>query len=272
MIRIMRTFCGVISTMLDLSDCTFNIPVRIESPDRQNNLTLVLDYIGKHLKTKVIIGEQDSMSKIKYFWKPEWSSFCEHIFIEDSNHLFHKTKILNILAKASTTPYIISYDSDILFEPRQYVQARDMIRVNVTDFCYPFAEALQNIPKSSYETISSSLSIDTVRQHITRDKHPEPPPGGCLFMHRQKFINGGMENENMISYGPEDRERATRLHKLGYRVIRIPGPIYHMDHSRTTNSNHLHPYFHKNEEEFHKIMRITKEELQQYVKTWEWCK
>lgn len=268
----MRIFCGVILAMLDLSDCTFNIPVRIESQDRQNNLTLILDYIGKHLNTKVLIAEQEVESKVKSFWKPEWSSFCELIVINDSSPLFHKTKCLNILAKASKTPYLISYDSDILFEPQQYIQARDMIKRNITDFCYPFADALANIPKDCYSTLISTLSLDSIKTRIIRDRNPEPPPGGCFFIHKEKFIKAGMENEYMISYGPEDRERTTRLHKLGYRVVRIPGNIYHMDHSRTDNSTHLHSYFSKNEEEFHKIVRITKEELQQYIQTWEWCK
>lgn len=66
-------------TKIDLYDVTLNIPVAIESKDRQINLTILMDYLYKHINTNVLICEISNEPRIKHFWKPEWSSFLKTI-------------------------------------------------------------------------------------------------------------------------------------------------------------------------------------------------
>ena len=91
-------------------------------------------------------------------------------------------------------------------------------------------------------------------------------------MNKQKFIEGGMENENFVSWGPEDVERRDRLIKLGYKIASVDGKLFHLDHSRTFNSNTTNPRFKQNEEEYKKIQNFSREQLRQYVGGWPWTK
>ena len=44
--------------MIDLSDLTLMIPVKIDSDDRVLNLNVVATYLRHHFKTNIIIAEQ----------------------------------------------------------------------------------------------------------------------------------------------------------------------------------------------------------------------
>jgi hypothetical protein len=256
---------------VDLTDVTFNIPIAIESEDRKNNLTLILDYIGKYFNTNVIICESSEKMIIKDFWKPEWSSFVRVLFAENKTQFFYKTKLLNELAKMSKTEIIVSYDSDVILSPSLYIEAAKAIRNKEYDFCYPFNKPLKHIKKENFPLIRDTLDVSIIDPY-TEITHPGVPPGGCFFMNREKFISVGMENENMISWGPEDQERLYRVRKLGYTVGALNGSLYHLDHHITPNSFYTNPIYHKNVDEFNKIQRMSLTELNDYIKTFYWGK
>ncbi len=255
--------------MIDLSDCTFTIPVRIESEDRQNNLALVLNYIKTHFKTNVIICEQDSQSNVKSMWQKDWATFCTHMFLEDKTPLFHKTRCLNLMIKVAKTPIIISHDSDVLLFPEKYVAARDAIRDGVLDFCYPFDKPLHNIAKKYYPDLNDSYDLNLIIDK-TEIPHLSPPPGGCFFINKSKFIEAGMENEHMVAYGPEDQERLLRLTKLGYKISRLHGILYHMDHVKINSSVENHDYSKSNKDEYDRIQMMNAIQLKNYVSKWSW--
>jgi predicted glycosyltransferase involved in capsule biosynthesis len=91
-------------------------------------------------------------------------------------------------------------------------------------------------------------------------------------MNKESFIKAGMENENFISWGPEDSERYNRYNILGLKVQRIQGGIYHMDHFVGENSSPTNKFFKHNEREFLKIATRSKAQLQEMINTWEWLK
>lgn len=252
---------------IDLSDVTFTIPIGIESQDRKNNLTLVLDYLGKYFNTNVIVCESGKNIQVKNFWKPEWNSYVRCLFIENKTDYFYKTRILNKMAEMAKTPIIVSYDSDVLLQPEKYVAAADAIRSGKLDFCYPFNKPLKHIFKKDFRVIRESLNLDVV-EPLTGIIHQGIPPGGCFFMNRKKFIEAGMENENMISWGPEDQERLDRVKKLGYKVDSLDGYLYHVDHMITHNSTYSNPLYKNNVREHEKVLRLSAEELRRYIKTW----
>lgn len=252
---------------IDLSDVTFTIPVGIESQDRKNNLTLIIDYLGKHFKTNIIVCESGKSLHIKDFWKPEWASYTKCLFMENKTDFFYKTRILNKMAELVKTPIVVSYDSDVLMYPELYVKAANAIRSGEYDFCYPFNKPLKHILRKDFRTIRETLNIASVEKHTTIT-HQGIPPGGCFFMNREKFIEGGMENENMISWGPEDQERLDRFRKLGYKVGSLEGYLYHVDHLITQNSSYSNPLYKNNVKEHEKILRMTETELKDYIKTW----
>jgi hypothetical protein len=256
---------------IDLRDVTFTIPLSIESEDRKKNLTILLDYLYKYFDTNVIICESDKEMKIKQFWKQEWSSFCRLLFLENKTSFFYKTRLLNTMTKTVKTDIVVSYDSDVLLPPLKYVEAANKIRSKELDFCYPFNKPLKHIEKDSLLLLYKSLDLDMI-DAMTKITHQGIPPGGCFFMNKEKFIAAGMENENMVSWGPEDQERLSRIKKLNYNVGSIDGHLYHMDHMITQNSYYSNPLYQINVTEFEKIKRMSELELRQYIKGFSWLR
>ena len=95
--------------------------------------------------------------------------------------------------------------------------------------------------------------------------------GGVLFFNKKSFIAAGMENEHYISYGPEDWERPIRYSTLDFKIERLDGNLYHIDHWIGDNSSTNNPHFFNNNVEFEKVKQMNKEQLIEYIKTWEWC-
>ena len=257
------------SSKINLKDVTFMIPLRIESEDRKRCLTIVIDYLIKHFDTKILVLEEGAGSLFPSIKKIEWEPYVKYIYRNTDQALFYKTLDLNIMSRHATTPIICALDSDCIFYPRQYVQAANKIRLKTLDFCYPFNQPNFNIRKEHISDLERTLDPASVHSRITPPT-ALVPPGGCFFMNKEKFIEGGMENQNMISYGPEDTERRDRMTILGYNVGSIDGPLFHIDHSRTTNSNDHNPLFIKNTEEYRKVKMMSRNQLRNYVSTWEW--
>ena len=96
---------------------------------------------------------------------------------------------------------------------------------------------------------------------------------GAIFLNRKDFIQAGMSNEHITSWGPDDAEQKKRMEILGYSMVRVAGPLFHLWHPRGINSS----YGNQEErlrltEEYLKVASSGKVELQQYISTWGWCK
>lgn len=259
------------SGKINLTDVTFMIPLRIESEDRKRCVTIVIDYILKYFNTNILILEEGPSSFFPGIKKPEWQPYVKYIFRRSTDQLFHKTLNLNLMVKNSETPIVCAMDSDCIFYPYQYHRAVQKIREGILDFCYPFNKPNHNIIKSLIPNLQSTMDLSSVHSKI-KPTSILVPPGGCFFMNKSKFIQAGMENQYMVSYGPEDMERRDRLMILGYKVGDTDGPLFHIDHDRTVNSNDHNPLFAKNTEEYNKVRFMSREQLRNYVSTWEWAK
>jgi hypothetical protein len=259
--------------MIDLLDVTFNIPVRFDSPERKENIDLVIEYILRHFKTNIFICEEAEQKKFDYLEKYG----CRYFFLKPRYPNLHRTRCLNILAKKSRTPIITNYDCDVLFEPCQYEEAVETIRKNVFDACFPFGGKFYDVPRMYYGKIKSSMSLADVEESdcilLNRSSI-----GGAVFWNKRSFFAGGMENENFIGWGYDDNERVERFKKLGYKVGRIEGSLFHLEHPRKSISSFnsikkilgymKNPYPRKNKMEYRKVKSMSKEILMEYVKSW----
>jgi predicted glycosyltransferase involved in capsule biosynthesis len=257
---------GLVEVKYDLKDTTFIIPVRIEDDMRLNNINLILKYINYHFDTNIIVCESSSIPLLKS------SEKHKYIFNKDDNPVFYRTKILNFLIKQVKTPYVINCDADVLVRVNGYCEAIQSLRKNIADFVFPYSGYFYNVPTSYYKLIESSMSVDVVNLDKCEELHSNSV-GGIVCMNKDMFIKSGMENEKFISWGAEDLERVFRWQKLQMRLGRIAGPLYHMNHNRQhINSSSKNPHYLDNEKEYKKIATMTKEELIQYMKTWDWLK
>lgn len=252
--------------MIDLTDVTFNIPFKLDTPERLRNLRMIIKFITTNFKTNIILCENDTEQKFH-----DVGDF-KHIFIPRGDYLMHRTHCINVLALASKTPIIVNYDTDVLFPIEQYVQAVKVIRENKYDMVYPYDGRFIEIVEPHISTIQNSMSVSFLNPSMGNVLNPKSV-GGAIFWNRQKFIEGGLENERFMSWGFEDNERLHRFGVLGYRISRVEGPLYHLYHPRSQNSaNTQHKAYYDNEAEYHRILSLSKEVLRQQISTWAWAK
>lgn len=253
---------------LNLDDVTFTIPVMFDSNDRRENLELSVQHLLDNFQTHIIIGEQNGKRFEKTFEKYKCVKY--HAFNDMKE--FHRTKMLNDMAVMSNTTIVVNYDADVFMPPMQLVEAAHAIRHQHKDMVYPYDGRFARVPRKEWTPmLNRFLDVGMFKDHQFRGMGAGPySVGGAIMVHVDKFIESGMENEKMISYAPEDTERFERFNRLGYKVERIKGPLYHLDHAATINSSISHMHYQQNVLELRIEQQMNNDELAAYVKTWPW--
>lgn len=238
-----------------LRDTTFIIPFFFDHQDRRNNLNLNIALLRENFYTHVTIDEFTPESPIDPF---------------------HRTKMINNVARRSSTPYIVNWDADVIVAPMQILKSIKRLRAGI-DMVMPYDWRFARIPLRMdwHSKIGNSMDIGCVSGHrpsfIGFNPGDKESWGGAVFFNKQSFIKGGMENENFISFGPEDSERRERFTKLGFSIERVRGCIYHLNHFKGLNSGKKHCHFAMNSLEYKRVLGMTKDELQAYVDSWTWA-
>lgn len=251
-----------------LSSVTFIIPVRIESADREFNFLRVIQYLCDNFITKIIIKESDSgESKVKELLKRINHVECEivHIFEHTDDPIFHRTRLLNEMLMQVKTPVTVNYDIDVFMRPEAHIEAADAIIDGGYDLVYPYAKGEGNeLFGKAQRAVFFPDKQNYNGEDLFNEKYHKAWSslcGHCQFFKTKSYIEGGMENEEFISYGAEDVERMERFIRMGYKVNWLPNAIYHLEHSRGLNSNQTNPHFNKNEELYRETITLSKEQL-----------
>ena len=251
---------------LNLRNTTFIIPLYLESEDRKLNLHITLAYLSKHLDTNIIILEHDTVSKVPQILENlNLDTNIKYVFSENKagNDIFHRTRFLNEMLDLVETQVVVNYDVDILLRPDVYFECQEKI-LDGSDLIYPYfwGDSQYQIHSPGRHTIHTTNDIDLIApQHmaITRSEY-----GHCQFFSTKSYREGGMENENFISYGPEDKERGYRFQKLGYKVEWLNNMVYHIEHSRGVNSSSANPHMANNNNFLSQVQSYTEGELRHY--------
>lgn len=257
----------------NLKDCTFTIPVRVDTDERRENLHLVLDYLDHHFDTNIIIIEESGVAQLRHL-----GDRFTFIHTPSDQEYFHRTRILNIAAHKATTKIIANYDTDVLIPPDQILGAVRKIRAGELHGCWPYGGMFINVNRELIPIIRSRMSIEFLGDD-PREMDPmraymlnEFSFGGAIFWDKHAFISGGMENETFKSWGYEDNERVTRFGKLGFKLGRVPGPLFHLDHPRGVNSSESNSWIAINAKEQAAVDSMDEETLRTYVRNWGWTR
>jgi len=245
------------SDKIDLTDVTFVIPFYHDTPERLENLKAVLKFINENFETMISISEVGDKS----VWAELDISGC-HTFEYRDDGLFHRTRVINdgIKHPGVRTPFIAIYDTDVIFDPQDVLQAVKSLRLGC-EFVYPYNGDFVDIERSYIQD-----GVIKERESLTKDSC-----GGAVFVNRDAYWEAGLEDENIISWGPEDTERKARMLKLKYTMARSTGKCYHIKHPPSPNSG-PNKYTQQNNAEFEKVRDMEKDELINYINTWEWAK
>jgi|GEM_PF-805955 len=248
---------------ISLKDVTFTIPVFYDHPDRKQNLDLSVCLLQHYFDTNIIVQENNSAG-------------LQHIgkyidYLQSGHPVFHRTKMLNEMARVATTDIIVNWDCDIVLPPLQIWKAVQAIR-NGADMVFPYDGRFARIPRMVwYKDLCHWLDIGIIgdaKFNGMNSNDNSNSVGGAVFWNKASYFAIGGENENFISFGAEDQERVVRAEKLGLTIERIKGCLYHINHWVGVNSTTQNPYFMTNRKEFEKVQGMSKEELLIYIQSW----
>ena len=270
--------------MVDLSNATFIIPLRIESADRMRNIITLLCFLLGNFDTNVIVKEVDSEPVFEENVLPQIKEFIGndinlvHIFEKSDDPVFYRMHILNEMLAMSKTDVVINYDCDVLMPVETYVNAYESILNGVCDVVYPYGNG--NFQKQVHvtdEIVSDFLNNDFDLSILDKSSQVSTSDFGWVqFFNRSVYIEGGMENENFRGSSPEDKERFFRFTTLEYKVGRIDNWIYHLEHSRGANSwpesIRGNPYMAQNFEVWNHLQTLNKQKLKEYYSNQDYLK
>lgn len=270
--------------MVDLSNATFIIPLRIESADRMRNIITLLCFLLGNFDTNVIVKEVDSEPVFEENVLPQIKEFIGndinlvHIFEKSDDPVFYRMHILNEMLAMSKTDVVINYDCDVLMPVETYVNAYESILNGACDVVYPYGNG--NFQKQVHvtdEIVSDFLNNDFNLSILDKSSQVSTSDFGWVqFFNRSVYIEGGMENENFRGSSPEDKERFFRFTTLGYKVRRIDNWIYHLEHSRGANSwpesIRGNPYMMQNFEIWNHLQTLNKQKLKEYYSNQDYLK
>lgn len=251
--------------MMDLNrNCTFIMPFRIDSFERQRNLSFTTGWLAS-LNVKIILLEADTLQRVD---KSSFHENIEYIFMEDSNPVFHRTHYINMLLKQAETEIVSVWDTDIVIDHMQIYEAI----CNINDGCtiaYPYSgEYVMLSPDCTSEFITTG-DLTYLEELKLKPIFNRPFCGGAFFVNRQKYLSLGGENEHFTGWGPEDAERLRRVQIMGHRVKWTDeGKAFHLFHPRKENSH----FFDENasiemRKELVKVCSMSRDELSEYIKT-----
>lgn len=251
----------------DLRDLTVVIPVRFDSERRRRNLETVVRCLLRWFDVRIAIAEEGTR-EVPHLLR---GLDVMHLPYEGGGELLHRTRLLNRLVRAARTRLVGIYDADVLPAPAQMIEAVRMLRHGGYHGVYPYDGRFIDVPELLHEAIARELSVDVL--DLTALPRTSPTSvGGVVLFRRAAYIEGGMENERFVSWGPEDRERCHRFQQLGYRLGRTEGPLFHLAHPRTPNSGPDNPRYADNEREWQRISAMSHDALRREVASWPWVR
>jgi FkbM family methyltransferase len=253
---------------IDLSDVTFITTFKYDHPDRIENLDIFMDQLGAY-KTNILIGEMGGqIVKEKY---PK--NYVDLNFIK----VFHHTRSNNILAALAKTEIVINIDCDIVVPPNQIYEAVKMLR-NGYEFVFPYEGIFVRVGNGSNDRNQDYIKLIKEAGDIGILKGIEffgmssdniESHGGVFGFRKGVYFKYGGDNENYVSYAPEDTDRAYRFRTLS-KYGRVSGSLYHLNHFCGVDSTNMNPYFNASVKEWGKVRAMNKKQLLAYIKTWEW--
>jgi predicted glycosyltransferase involved in capsule biosynthesis len=256
--------------MIDLKNCTLIIPIKIEHKDRYRNAETVLGFLNSNFKTNVFIYEASSSGETRLDFLESLENLnIKHWCIQEEDS-FHRTKYLNIMLNEVDTPVVVNYDIDVLLDPQNFLNCQNDILEGVSQVIYPYELGngqIMVLESFDYEGFKNSgYDISFINSSSERREHTSEC-GHCIFFNTHTYRLFGGENEDFISYGPEDKERMVRFQKLTNSVNwKSEQKVYHLEHYRGNDSWVSNPHFNSNWKIFENIKNMDTPELINHYK------
>jgi hypothetical protein len=226
----------------DLTDTTFIILIRLDSVERLENLIACVSALRSSFDTAINVLE--CTSRKNGFIETLLSGQVNYSHIEDKDPILFRTRYLNRMIREVTTPFVAVWDADVIAPAEQVLASMDALRKDEADFAYPYIKYFFDTTMIIREMY---LQRDNDTEFLLKNRkrmsilYPPNPVGGAFFGNVKAYKESGLENERFYGWGMEDGERFNRWNRLGYRIKRINGPLFHLTHPKGINSIFQNP-------------------------------
>jgi hypothetical protein len=269
---------------------TFITHLRYDSPDRLNNLETVINYLSTYLSDIKFIFIEDDKEHNKAFDNFPFIKGSTSFNFVKNEHTYYRTRALNIGIEMAKSDVVVSMDTDCIVPIDAIKGCAKALRDGAT-VAWPYNgyfidtgfDTHENFIKTSYDynfllsgldkNYNLPLASKYKDYHVRCTNIDHLGTGGFVMFNKELFLKAGGYNENFIGWGCEDNEIVSRMEKLDhktYRDTRIDSICFHLFHRNAQRAEN--PFFDKNSEEWHKIKKMNKEEVEKYISTWRWVK
>ena len=219
----------------------FLIPIKIDTVERLENIRAAVNFLFQHGFQDIRVIEAAPF--FNGFVKEILGKRINYTFIKDDDPVFHRTRYINQMVKEATTTYVAVWDTDVIVPAKQVAKSLSLLENGEADFVYPYEKPFLDTTPIIRKLFLEDGKIDTLEQSRKKMKelYAPNPLGGAFLANREAYIKSGMENEEFYGWGMEDGERFYRWQKPGYKIKRVPGPLYHLTHGRGINSMFHNP-------------------------------
>jgi len=235
----------------DLRDATFLFLVRLDTIDRLENILAITNFFIMSIQTNIVVLECAPFNN--GILEKHLDKNIMYSFQEDQDPILHRTKFLNQMTRTVKTPYIAVWDTDVLVQVSQIGKAVELLRNGEADFVYPYEEQFLDTSPILRKLFLQEGKIEILAQNLKKMKamYSSIPLGGAFIANLNAYKEAGLENEDFYGWGMEDGERFYRRGNLGYKIKRVPGPLFHLSHGRGINS-----VFHNIDQQFFKHKEV----------------
>jgi len=245
---------------IDLKNTTIMIHAMNDHPDRVENLRIVLKWIRKHLDVKVLLAV-NSYGSLDY----SWAYSQVDAVLPFNEYLSHSTKYTNMMAEASGTPLVCHWCGDVILDrPESLLEAAKILESG-WDFVWPYMNGYA-IEQASFPILEKDLCVDRIPVKYREGFDQKLTVGYIIMARRYSWVSAGGFNEEMIEYGPIDKEAVFRWSAMGFRFQRTVSNVFHLRHWRPRDNGMPNPFADKNDAVFQKVKRMSPPQMAEYVK------
>lgn len=230
---------------------SFLILIRFDTIDRLENILSVTEFLVSHFEAPIIVLESDSFNN--GLLEKLLEKNIRYSFQEDHDPILHRTKYLNQMIRSVETPFVVVWDTDVIVPVNQIIKAVELLRNEEADFVYPYEKQFRDTSPILRKLFLESGNINVLEQNSKKMKemYLPNPVGGAFLANVKAYTESGLENEDFYGWGMEDGERYHRWENQGYKIKRVPGPLFHLSHGRGINS-----VFHNADQSFYKRKEV----------------
>ena len=233
---------------ITLNDITFLMTVRFDSIERLENALSVVSFLYDHFNTKIKILEVSTYNN--HIFSALIGDKADYYFFEDNDLMFNKKKYIDILVKMANTPYISVWDTDVIVDINQIMDALNRLRKNEVDMAYPYDGQLLDTSEPIRDLFLKNFCIDTLlRYQNYMNPLQSDTISGVMLISTKKYRSAGMDNKDMNDSNNSIFKNYACLQQLGLSVYRSNGCLYHLSHpnqlSSKENNHHVSRYLSK---------------------------